>query len=414
MEETKKKNNKVLIGIIGILLVAALVVGYFYFNKNECSKSSKEKFTNSIEKLFKQEGKFTNVDFNTLAAKFDLKAKVTSPMLDSNILDIINKLGIKGEFDLDKKDNSVRFNLDSKYDGDELINLKTYVKEDTVYMFFDGIYDKWLKQTMEDSTKIDFSELDAVKDSFDEFEKVSDELVDVLKGSLKDKYFEEEKTDDGVKITLTLDKNNIKNITNDLLDGIKDSKEFGNLYKEMTNSDLKNDIKMIKQELENEDVFASIGDDFKATLTVYLNKKNEAEKVVFKVKTDDTDIGFELKAIDKNTVSLTVSTNGMDIVTAKIKEETKGNDTKFNISVSMMGLLEIELDGTYSVEYDKKLDKIDVDKAVKVDDLNETELNTIGTKFTTNKGMTKLMKALEKLDLSDLDLGGLSFDELEY
>lgn len=407
-----KKSSALPIIIVLVLLLG--VGGYFLYTKVLKNSSPKDMFISSIEKTITKASNIKEKSFNTLSDEFTVKAKITSPFLDQDLLDIVNNMAINGKVEFDKKNNTIYTNISGTYAKENLIKLSAYMEDSSLYMMFDDVFNKWIKMDLSemDVNKGETAYLNTDLTSFsnidlEKYEKLGDTILDVLKGSLKDSYFEKEKFDDGYKLTLTIDKNNIKDIITDFLKGLKDSKDFKSLYKDLAGEELKSaDIDEAIKSFK--DIKGSDLIDGEIIIKVYTNSKGELKKLDMTMKTGGQDVGFELEQSD-DTIEFAIKTQGIKYLSGSISTKEKGDSTTTAFKLSLMEMFVVELNVEETIKYDAKLDKVDVSNSIDSDKLTEKDLESF-EKLANSKGMEKLINDISKLDLSDM-MSSFGLDE---
>ena len=402
-----KKGSKLPLILVVVLLLAA--GGYFLYTQMGKKNTPKEIFISSIENVITKTSNIKEKSFNTLSDSFTISAKVSSPFLDKGLLDVINKLKLSGKVEVDKKNETYYVKLDSTYDNATLLKLSAYMKDNSLYMMFDDILNKWIKLEYGDSSIItatgeeeflnNTSLSNLTSYAISKIERFSNIVVDALKDALKDEYFEKEKLDDGSKITLTIDDNNYTDILIDTLTSLKKSKDFKNLYKEimgaaLTDKDIDETIKALKSA-------SKPLDGGKIVAVIYTNSKNEFKKIDITIKTNGEETGFELELVDDDTLEFAIKTQGIKFISGSIAVKENGDDNSMKFTLSMMEMINIELNIDQTIKYDGKLENIDLSNSVNADKLTEADEKKLED-ITNSEGFKKLIRDIENLDLTDM------------
>ena len=401
-----KKNSTLPLLVIALLLVG--VGGYLYlnvFNKN----TPKKMFISSIEKAFSKASNIKTKDFNTLSDEFNINVKVSSPLLDNDLLNLINKIDLSGKLELDKKNNELYTKIVSKYDNLDLLKFSAYMKDDAFYMMLDDILDKWIKIDLDnENIKLDLTKqnFNATNIDLKKYEKLTEEIEKALENSLKDEYFKKEKTDGGNKITLTIDDSNVKDILTSLLKELKKSKEFKEFYKEMSGSNtFDDDMDLIITSLKSVEIPK---DSFKVLFNVYTNSKGEFKKLDITVTSGTEDFSIVLEQTSDDTLEFALKTKGVRMFSGSITAKEEDGKATFKLSLSMMEMINFELNIEEKIKYDIKLDKVDLDNSVTSDKLTEKDLEKL-EKLENSEGIKKFLEDLEKINLEDM-MNGFGLD----
>ena len=407
--ETPKKKSALPVILFLLVLVGLGVGGYFLAQKFIGKKTPKEMFMSSIEKAVKKNSNIKEKTFNTLSDKFNIKVKVSSVMLDKELLDIINKFNISGKVEVDQKNNKFYANIDTTYDKESLIKLSTYLEDNTMYMMFDDLLNKWIKMDVSDSSFDSLTQMTTINSvEMGKYGELFEEVLKVFKNSLNEKYFVSEKVDGGNKISITIDSTNIKDILSDFAKELKKSKDYKKLYKEVTGQEMTDSqIDEFVSQINMMDTSSS--SDGKIIISVTTNSKNELTKLDITLKSASEEYSFIIEQTSDDTVEFAVKTQGIKMFSGSYTAKEENGKSNVVFKVSMMEMINIELDIDEEIKYDVDLTKVDVSNAVVSDKLTDADIAKLD-KISDTKGMKKLIEDLNKVDLSSLmeSFGGSS------
>ena len=404
--ETPKKKSALPILILIFVLAVVGVGGYFIAQKFIGSKTPKEMFMSSIEKAVKKNSNIKERGFNTLSDKFNINVKVSSVLLDQELLNVINKLNISGKVDYDTKNNIFYANIDTTYDKESLLKLSTYLEDNTMYMMFGDLLNKWIKVDGVDTSSFDFSNIASANTAdLEKYSAFFDEMLKEFKGALKDDYFTSEKIDGGTRITLTIDDNNVKDILIDTIKGLKESKDFKKVYKDVYGVELvDSELEASINNLKNENL--SVG---KIVVKLDTNSKGEFTKIDVTIGSGSNEYSLVFEQTSDDTVEFAVKTQGIKMFSGSYTAKENNGKSTVKLTLSMMEMINVELNIEEEITYDGKIEKVDVSNAVSSDQLTDADVAKLDKIYDT-KGMKKLLKDLEKIDLTDLteSFGGSS------
>ena len=225
-KNSRKKKSKVpfiIIGVIIILAIVSVLLYLFVFNR----KSSKEIFVDGFKNVTKE--LFSDSNTSRTSVKNKLSFNVSAPGLGmdqafnlyNNII-LNSNLGI--DLDLKKIDEELTLN----YKGKDILGLGIYGRDNTMYLGLNGIYDKYVKLPI---TEDDYNKLFSKKV---DYKILKNALDDAFEKSIDSKYFTKSKrnvSSNGKNkkynaYTLTIDNNNIKEITKSFINSLINNEEF--------------------------------------------------------------------------------------------------------------------------------------------------------------------------------------------
>ena len=225
-QNSSKKNTGLVVAlsIIGVLIVLLGCLGVYYFffkptNQNvyyTAIDNVTSYFGNNI-KVFQD--KVVNPSKVTGSIDFNLKTNDSSL---KDLANIINRLRINIENDIDFSKNYLSSNYNINYNNSSLINVGTIINDKDLLVSLGELYPKKIKISDFNASPIITLAID------DTYSRLVDELSEIIKDSLKENYFSSEKTTityNNKKVNVTDYKLTLKNEENyelqyNILDGI--------------------------------------------------------------------------------------------------------------------------------------------------------------------------------------------------
>ncbi len=393
VEELVKVKNRAVVPLIIIFVLIVILIGggvYWYFNKRE-NIEPKEVFTNTIDKMGEYIGNTVSTVKKATNDKIKMTHKITGDLNSSDvefadISKLIKNIEINLGLDVDYSSKIINSNVGLKYNSKDALNINAILNDKAMYLGLGNIYDKYIKQDIEDVENVWNIE---EKINFDSIDKATKEILNIIKNNLKDEYFTKEKTTlNNVEVTKhTMTISNFKEYITNVANGIKSNNTLMNELKKLTGLT----DEEITSNLDN--MVEKIEDDSYIHVEVYLNKKNKVEKIV-----DDSHLNLEVY-INKtdmfvlgNDDQLVIeSSNDRYNVIIKDKDgslkqfaDVKIEDKYFEINYNYEGV-----SASFIIDFRNNANNIDLKMKTVCDSRDETcekielSLSNIGTK---NKG----------------------------
>lgn len=376
-KEKRKKSKLPIILTIAIILViaaVAIILWLFVFNK----KGPKEVFTNffktATSKLLVDDSK----KYDTISSKFDLAMNFSSTDTTlSEIFDVTNKVGISGAMQLDYKNKLMNVNLKLDYDDDQFTNLILYGENNNMYMYLDGLYDKYIK------TEVDMDDL--YNTNNDDLNTIKESLDKAFNTALKDDYLSQSKETIKVngkdkKVTssvLTIDKSNSANFFGDFFNTLANDDKFVNVISKLNGTEASE----VKSELK--EVEATFEGDEKLVISIYTEGvKNDFVGVNGKTTIDGETVEMSVIKNDESNYDLIIS-NGIISYTLKLNITESNDTTKYVISAND-GTNKIEITLNESVKYNETIEKLDVTNSIDDSLLTDADLEKIQSNLQNN------------------------------
>ena len=384
MEEKAKKTNKKLTMLIVTLILAALCVfGYFTCQKFK-NNATKQKFFNAIDKLFTEIAKENKQEaIKTFNGDYTISMDISSEFIDEEIQDIINKLKINFKLTGDIDNNNYNLNLNTTYDNDNLLKAKLSVLNNNLFVFLDDVYSKWIK--IDSTTNINTNNLLTNND----YKVLKDEFEKAINRALKNKYFTKDIENDLNKYTLTIDKDNIKDIIDDILYSLENSKDFIKIFEKVSNTKFSKLSKEIKSETKSYKSMNPI------LISVYTDNNDNLKQISLETSENDATIKLVMELVDNHNIKLTVYNNDLAMLNGSIEQLDEQDKKIFNIKLSMMGMFtaNLKLEGT--TKYNEKVAFPTITDSVETNDLTEDDIQNIYMRLLNNKGLIKIIETIQ-------------------
>lgn len=361
-----------LLAVIGVLIIVLVsIISYYFISSNNPTNFYRGFIKKGIDEIFA----VTEVpDKMKTSLKLDMDLDLEDDLLDSKIIDLINKTTLDIDVQLDKKAEQILLNVDSDYGKDSLLDLLLYVDndEEETYLYAKDFYNKYLEVPVDDYSEI--SELFTSEDPFDEIFEDKNKIEKILKKELvaiisnddcykEDGYFVLELTEEKLSENLL-----------EVLKKLNDNKDFINSFE---------DSESVKENLEN--MIDSYDSKYlsEEELKIAIKKTmftNKIEELIFEY--DGTKVEF---IADGETYSYEVNVEDEKVLsgTVKIAEEKDTIKTEIAAKIPEVGKIEVNLESTY-VE-GKNIDKVNVSNAKSIEKLTEEEQTEIMTKIEESK-----------------------------
>lgn len=383
-KNNRGKNKLVVIVIIILLLLGALGVFIYYRVVN-----SKNIFKTLINDTYTYLESNMNTS-DTVSGTFNLKVDGTSSDSSTNdMLGILGNIELTGNYGIDYKNKIMNMDIDSKYEGNKLLDVNLYTENSNAYVELVDLYDKYIQMPVED-----YDSLFNSTSNVDDTKVVLKSVRDALNKSLKDEYFTKEKIDvDGVKTTKTtlkLDKENYNSIKKDVINELLNDNEFLDSASALSDTSV---------------------DDIKESLNDYLEEEEfeGADVSIYTKGFDNEFVKFEIVGAndsfsviqDGDTYNFEVTSNENVIYDGSLKITENKDDVTCNFTINdKQENNSIKLDLSSSTKYDEKIDKLDVSNSVNYENMTEEETNGIATKLLENETIMKLMEDFSKVSSS--------------
>ena len=225
-QNSSKKNTGLVVAlsVIGVLIVLLGCLGVYYFFFKPTNQNVYYKAIDNVTSYFGNnikvfQDKVVNPSKVTGSIDFNLKTNDSSL---KDLANIINRLRISIENDIDFSKNYLSSNYNINYNNSSLINVGTIINDKDLLISLGELYPKKIKISDFNASPIITLAID------DTYSRLIDELAEIIKDSLKENYFSSEKTTityNNKKVNVTDYKLTLKNEENyefeyNLLDGM--------------------------------------------------------------------------------------------------------------------------------------------------------------------------------------------------
>lgn len=387
-KKSKGKKVAIIVTLILIIAIAAAAVYYFmFYSKPE--EIYKRTIQSGIDSLVNNEEK--NKDYKTLKAglkvDFDVDLKDNS-IIDKKVLDLINKTDVGLEVQTDKEAKQLVVDLQSNYDKKALLNGKVFVNSDDeeTYVYAKDYLDKYIEVPMEDEVYESLNQLFEAQNKAVDVKTPMSILKNELVAMIKPEYCSSSKEDitvngqnvSATKNTIKLNANQFKTEITTLVNNLKSNQNFINSFEEketitQTLEDILDELDDI--DLSDEDATIEFNlytqgfmhDVVKCSVTV-----NASYQAVTLGVTKNAENNYEIEAL----------LNNAKIASGKINiEEKNENEGKltFELNIDSVGKFAMNLE--YSQKFNEEIEKADTKNSVEAEDLSSADQKKLMNNF---------------------------------
>lgn len=369
-EKEKKKVNRGNVAPVVVVILVIIALGALLFFGGRYYLSSRNNIKILVDNYFNYlEENIVNTNSESGSLKFSVKGDTNGD--NGKVFKILNNLDFTINYDIDYKNDIVNLDLNTNYYGDKLIDMNTYIENNTLYFYSGDLYNKYIEY------KID-KDGNGEKVTKEDIKILVDGIKNAISESLKDEYFTKsnEKVDGKMlnKVELNLSDSNTKSIYEDIINCLLRNDSFidsaaklmgknRDEIKELFNDELNN----IKDE-EYTDTTISLYTKF--TKFVMLEIKDDNDKLT--IKKEDNIYSYKLEGSE--------SYNGTI--------EVNSNDENYNIIIKDNNNLEIKISGNFNKN--TEVVKKDVSNSVIIDEITENEMEEIFDKVSKNKAFKRI------------------------
>ena len=387
-KKSKGKKVAIIVTLILIIAIAAAAVYYFmFYSKPE--EIYKRTIQSGIDSFVNNEEK--NKDYKTLKAglkvDFDVDLKDNS-IIDKKVLDLINKTDVGLEVQTDKEAKQLVVDLQSNYDKKALLNGKVFVNSDDeeTYVYAKDYLDKYIEVPMEDEVYESLNQLFEAQNKAVDVKTPMSILKNELVAMIKPEYCSSSKEDitvngqnvSATKNTIKLNANQFKTEITTLVNNLKSNQNFINSFEEKeTITQALEDILDELDDIDLSDEDATIEfnlytqgfmhDVVKCSVTV-----NASYQAVTLGVTKNAENNYEIEAL----------LNNAKIVSGKINiEEKNENEGKltFELNIDSVGKFAMNLE--YSQKFNEEIEKADTKNSVEAEDLSSADQKKLMNNF---------------------------------
>lgn len=399
-KKTKKKGKKGILISLLILIIAVVGLGaYYYFgiytNPQTVYKEAIKEGINALGG--------TSEEITTMKSKVKLginveledNIKYSAGEYVDDILDLINNTEIGMEVQVDKEKQQVVYKLDSTYENEDLIKMNMLIdaKEESAYMQLEQFFEKVLRIEVDD-----VETYETLKSAFETegltlaeeatqakaLKIINKEVSKVIKAEYCSKEKEKIEIDSKeVSVDAYILEMTGKELIEELktvAENLKDNKDYIKCFE--NEEEIKEQLEYMIESLEDIEVEDSV-----FTMTLYRRGiKQETVRVDFKVKANNVVLEAQVtKEEDGYKFEILYGRETVIRGTVKI-EEVNENTRKTNTKIEIKEIGKIEVKAETSVVTGEKIDTLDTENAIDMDELTEEDM----------------MEAYEKLEESKL------------
>jgi len=339
MEENKnetptKKNNKGLVAVLAIIIIAILAgVGYYFLKPT----SPKDVFVGGINSAFENSEKSLAEDVKKINTTVTLSGNIESSNKEVNqVAKYINEGKLSYNVQLDKETKKVLLSANVDYKKENLLSGKVYYTagDENIYLYVQDLFDKYFKFNLKEVTDSE-EELSSIENIFNgeasnplgktDSKKAISIVKDTITNNLKDEYFTKEKVDGMTKNTMKLTVAELKQMTKNIVTSLQNNQEFMNCFEkkdELKESfdDLLEGISEVDSEVDNYNLEASI---------YTKGLKNEVEKFEIKLIASETE-QMNMTIVETEKGKFVIDADISEVGKVKLNMEVK-NDTNTDI-----------------------------------------------------------------------------------
>ena len=379
-----KKKSKLPIIIVIIILFLALLACFCFFLINK--KSNKDIFIDGIKSVTSKV--FADDDFKQRKIESNMKFSIESNSEDlKSVSSIINGIDISSDISIDKSSNKMDENFVVNYAGGKALSLGLYSRDNDLYLLLDGLYNKYIKISLNGYGSL-------LNTNFDS-KVIKNTIDDIFVHSLKESYFSSTtetieingKNKKVKAITLTIDKNNIKDILSLTFDSIKNNKELINMIAKNNGVDeslVKKYLEMI--DFSNMDVESF--SDKSLNITIYISG---VKFTGLQIKTNlEEDLSLDIIKVNNRNYDL-IFKQGLAQLKTNLKIEGNSFNKKITTSTDL-AVLKLKTISTSKVTNNVSFKEFDTSNAISLEDYLELGLDETLDNLNSNETIIKLIQ----------------------
>lgn len=378
-EKEKKKVNRGNVAPVVVVILVIIALGALLFFGGRYYLSSRNNIKILVDNYFNYlEENIVNTNSESGSLKFNVKGDTNGD--NGKVFKILNNLDFTINYDIDYKNDIVNLDLNTNYYGDKLIDINTYIENNTLYFYSGDLYNKYIEY------KID-KDGNGEKVTKEDIKTLVNGIKNAISESLKDEYFTKsnEKVDGKMlnKVELNLNKSNTKSIYEDIINCLLRNDSFIDSAAKLMGKNRDEIKELFNDELNNikddEYTDTTISLYTKFTKFVMLEIKDDNDKLT--IKKEDNIYSYKLEGSE--------SYNGTI--------EVNSSDENYNIIIKDNNNLEIEINGSFNKN--TEVDKKDVSNSVMADEMTENEMEEIFDKVSKNKAFKRIYEDINNNNL---------------
>ena len=360
-----------LVGLVVVVVIA--VIAFILLNRIDPKKYYLNSFSNMKNYLIKNTDAYSK-DFT---GDFDLKMKTTST---DSYKKLFADTEVNGTYGYSSQNKQILLNLDSKYQNAELLSANVFLANNKIYYKSTGLLNNYY-----------YSEMDKYDDLFnnanaDNNKNIINGIMDGVNSSLKDSYFDDTKESNEKVVELKISGDNYKQFITDLFNNLKNNADFMKSYASlsgMSNSEITSDF---------DDTLTKITNDNELNIKTYL-LNNKIDKVTLALKQGTDEINIEF---NKNTNLITYNISSKDYkADGNLTITSNDNGSGLNLVVNYDGMTYTL---TTNVKYNQTFNAPNVSSALNINDITESDSETLLSGIYGNTTLIKFVQALYSLE----------------
>lgn len=387
-KKSKGKKVAIIVTLILIIAIAAAAVYYFmFYSKPE--EIYKRTIQSGIDSFVNNEEK--NKDYKTLKAglkvDFDVDLKDNS-IIDKKVLDLINKTDVGLEVQTDKEAKQLVVDLQSNYDKKALLNGKVFVNSDDeeTYVYAKDYLDKYIEVPMEDEVYESLNQLFEAQNKAVDVKTPMSILKNELVAMIKPEYCSSSKEDitvngqnvSATKNTIKLNANQFKTEITTLVNNLKSNQNFINSFEEKET--ITQALEDMLDELDDIDLS---GEDATIEFNLYTQGfMHDVVKCSVTVNASYQAVTLGVTKNAENNYEIEALLNNIKIASGKINiEEKNENEGKltFELNIDSVGKFAMNLE--YSQKFNEEIEKADTKNSVEAEDLSSADQKKLMNNF---------------------------------
>lgn len=453
---TKKSNTKTIIATISIVVIflGLLFITFSYFN------SPKKKFIDGINKVFntlleKESNDKLNkiLSSSIVGLEGEAKLSLSGDGLDES-LKLFDNTTIKYNYIEDKKNKTASLDFNSSINNETLVNMYGLIKDNKLYFNLKNIINKYYY------TEYNFTEL-LTNANDEDIKYIANILKDTLISNLDNDYFSKSKdtlkingkNENVKKISFKFTDKFIVDVISDFAKSIKEDNKALKILADYNNLSKKEILETLNEAINSSNELTTSNEEF--VLNIYV--KDYTKTLKYELVIDTTKISYydyedikefsvsenEVKYLNveiKNNkdvsgtlamiipfsgtyedgkLDLNISYLTMDCnIVVDVKEEYRKDsinsniDFKLNIKDSSKEYLNIGIKSKNTISKFDKINELNVQSSISVDEISEKDQNTIINKLSEMTILKEIINIYEQnmntINYNSLEVSGIN------
>lgn len=396
-KKSSKKTLKIVLLILLILAIAG-VVTFFAFNKIN-SKPDKV-FEKAVDQMFEETEKVK--DYKTASMELDISGEVkamgtnTDPTIATqiNMINaILKEANLHTEVQVDLENKLLNLVLAAQYQNKDVINVEGIVQDEKVYVYLKDLYSKYIEVPKEELEDLDLS---AIFETSKVNSDLNKDIKEILKSKIENTEFDTEEVEIEVegktkkvnKSTMKLSVKELSDVCYDILDKVNEYQDDREVKEAI--ADMQEELKD-SEETENYmniDIYSEKNGNKIVKVDVALvNKEDDQVILVSGTKTEDKtwEIVFSMNEDSTDTKDV------KDMIKIILTEENE-NEGKISLVVMVEEEgIEATLNIKYKAEYNKDIEKKNVNNSINANSMTDTDLMEIYQNAQKNEVLKSIL-----------------------